>query len=318
MAFLTPADFRTLPCPTYPEIRLAVPGYSYAVERIGCIEPDAIHIATEGPVGRMTWAWCRRRRMPFTTAFHTRFPEYLSSRFGLPQAWTYAGQRRFHNAGAGMMVASRSLAAELERRGFERLMPWTRGVDTELFRPRDVRLFGAGQPVFLYVGRVAVEKNIEAFLRLDLPGRKVVVGSGPMLETLRARYPDVLFTGNQTGEDLAQCYASADVFVFPSLTDTFGIVLLEAMASGLPVAAFPVTGPIDNVDHGSAGCLDADLRRVPGSPGARQGGSPRGHAERGWDAAAAVPVEYRERAVRRPGPPRARASQPAGPPPASA
>ena len=287
MAFLTPADFRTVPCPTYPEICLALPGYSYAVERIGCIGPDAVHIATEGPVGLMAWTWCRRRGVPFTTAYHTRFPEYLSFRFGLPQSWTYAGQRQFHNAAAGTMVASRSLAADLERRGFARLMPWTRGVDTELFRPRDVRLFGCDQPVFLYVGRVAVEKNIEAFLRLDLPGRKVVVGSGPLLETLRARYPDVTFTGRRTGEDLAQCYASADVFVFPSLTDTFGIVLLEAMASGLPIAAYPVTGPIDNVEQGRAGCLDADLQAACLGALALDKVMVRAATlERGWDAAA--------------------------------
>ena len=258
--FLTPAEFRTLPCPTYPEINLALPGYHYVIERLACIRPDAVHIATEGPIGWMTRAWCRGRGVPFTTSFHTRFPEYLSSRFGIPASWTYAAQRRFHNAGAGLMVASRSLARELDGRGFQRIMPWTRGVDTEHFRPRDVRLFGSGEPVFLYVGRVAVEKNIEAFLALDLPGRKVVVGSGPMLGALAQRYPAVTFTGKKVGDELAQCYASADVFVFPSLTDTFGIVLLEAMASGLPVAAYPVTGPLDNVVSGVTGVLDRDLR----------------------------------------------------------
>lgn len=259
--FLTPAEFRSVPCPTYPEIRLAVPGYSHLVERLTTIKPDAIHIATEGPVGWMTRRWCLSRRVPFTTSFHTRFPEYLSARFGIPTAWTYAAQRRFHNAGAGMMVASRTLAVELEARGFERIMPWSRGVDTEQFHPAPVRLFG-DEKVFLYTGRVAVEKNIEAFLRLDLPGRKVIVGAGPMLETLRDRYPEALFTGKKVGAELAACYASADVFVFPSLTDTFGIVLLEAMASGLPIAAFPVTGPIDNVVDGVTGCLDDDLRNA--------------------------------------------------------
>jgi glycosyltransferase involved in cell wall biosynthesis len=259
LAFLTPSEFRTVPCPTYPEIRLALPGYHYVIERLGCINPDAVHIATEGPIGWMTRGYCLRRNIPFTTAFHTRFPEYLASRFSIPESWTYAIERRFHNAGAGVMVASASLAAELEARGFRRTMQWTRGVDAQLFRPRDVRLFGEG-PVFLYVGRVAVEKNIETFLRLDLPGKKVVVGGGPMLAALRARYPKAIFTGKKLGEELAECYASADVFVFPSLTDTFGIVLLEAMASGLPVAAFPVTGPIDTVVHGKTGILDTDLR----------------------------------------------------------
>ncbi len=258
LVFLTPAEFETLPCPTYPEIRLALPGYAYLVERINFVNPDAIHIATEGPIGWMARSYCARRGIPFTTSFHTRFPEYLSSRFRCPASWVWSVVRRFHNASAGTMVATPSLAAELETRGFTRVMPWTRGVDTDEFRPRDVRLFGDA-PVFLYAGRVAVEKNIEAFLALDLPGRKAVVGAGPLLAELEARYPDVLFTGKKLGEDLAQCFASADVFVFPSRTDTFGIVLLEAMASGLPVAAYPVTGPVDLVTPGVTGVLSEDL-----------------------------------------------------------
>lgn len=259
LVFLTPSEFNTVPCPTYPEIHLAIPGYHYVIERIGCINPDAVHIATEGPIGWMTRRYCLQRRIPFTTAFHTRFPEYLSGRFGVPASWIYAIQRHFHNGGAGMMVASQSLAEELDDRGFQHLMPWTRGVDTELFRPRDARVFGTDRPVYLYVGRVAIEKNIEAFLQLDLDGQKVVVGTGPMLDDLTQRYPDVVFTGKRTGEALAEAYASADVFVFPSLTDTFGIVLIEAMACGVPVAAFPVTGPIDNVVDGVTGALDQDL-----------------------------------------------------------
>jgi glycosyltransferase involved in cell wall biosynthesis len=259
ITLLTPAEFHTVPCPTYPEIRLALPGYNYIIERLDLIDPDAVHIATEGPIGWMTRRYCKKRGVPFTTSFHTRFPEYVSSRFGVPAGLVYTWQRHFHNAGAGMMVASASLARDLENRGFRRLMPWTRGVDTDLFRPRDVRLFGADTPVFIYVGRVAIEKNIERFLKLDVAGRKVVVGSGPMLETFKAQYPDVTFTGKLSGEALAQAYASADVFVFPSLTDTFGIVLLEAMASGVPVAAYPVTGPIDNVVQGVTGVLDDDL-----------------------------------------------------------
>ena len=264
LVFLTPTDYYTLPCPTYPEIRLSLPGFRRTGRALDRYEPDAVHIATEGPIGWMTRRLCKKRAIPFTTSFHTRFPEYLSHRFGLPEAWTYAVQRRFHNAGAGMMVASATLARDLEGRGFERILPWTRGVDTELFRPRDVRLFGSDQPVYLYVGRVAVEKNIEAFLSLDLAGRKVVVGGGPMLDTLRARYPEVTFTGKKTGLDLAEAYASADVFVFPSLTDTFGIVLIEAMAAGVPVAAFPVTGPVDNVTPGVTGVLDHDLAAAAG------------------------------------------------------
>ena len=258
--FLTPAEFSTIPCPTYPEIRLALPGFRHVAERLDAAKPDAIHIATEGSVGWMVRRWCLKQRVAFTTSFHTRFPEYLNARFGVPADWVYAIQSRFHNAGAGMMVASRSLAEELCARGFDRILPWSRGVDTALFRPRPVRLFGDAGPVFLYTGRIAVEKNIEAFLRLELPGRKVVVGTGPMLDTLSARYPDVLFTGKRVGEELAACYASADVFVFPSRTETFGIVLLEAMASGVPIAAFPVTGPVDTVVNGVTGMLDNDLR----------------------------------------------------------
>jgi glycosyltransferase involved in cell wall biosynthesis len=261
LAIISPNEFRSIPCPTYPEIRLALPGYQYLIERVSCIEPDAVHIATEGPVGWMMRNYCLRRRIPFTTSFHTRFPDYLKSRFGVPTSWTFAAQRAFHNAGAGMMVASRSLATELSDRGFKRVMPWTRGVDTAQFHPRPIRRFGEG-PVFIYVGRVAVEKNLDAFLSLDLPGRKVVVGTGPLLATLQARYPDVIFTGKQVGEDLAACYASADVFCFPSRTDTFGIVLIEAMASGLPIAAYPVTGPIDLVTDGVSGAIDSDLRQA--------------------------------------------------------
>lgn len=256
--FLTPADFRTVPCPTYPEIRLALPGHERCAARIRAARADAIHIATEGPVGWMARAYCRGAGIPFTSSFHTRFPDYLSSRFGIPEAWTYAAQRRFHNAGAGVMVATPSLARDLASRGFRNLLAWTRGVDTARFRPRRVRLFGEG-PVFLYVGRVAVEKNIEAFLGLDLPGRKVVVGDGPQLRLLARRFPEVLFTGHRDGEELARSYASADVFVFPSRTDTFGMVLLEAMASGVPVAAFPVTGPLDLVSDGVSGVLSGDL-----------------------------------------------------------
>lgn len=261
MTVLAPHEFRTLPCPTYPEIRLALPGLRRVAQRFRAFRPDAVHIATEGPIGWMARRYCRARGIRFTTSFHTRFPEYLSQRFAIPASWTLALLRRFHNAGAGLMVATPSLGRELEGQGFEHVLPWTRGVDTRLFRPRPVRLFGE-EPVFLYVGRIAAEKNIEAFLDLDLPGRKVVVGAGPQLEELQARYTDVLFTGKRTGEALAECYASADVFVFPSRTDTFGIVLLEAMASGLPVAALPVCGPKDVVTDGVTGVLSDDLRHA--------------------------------------------------------
>lgn len=256
---LSPDEYRSLPLPTLEEIRLAVPDRTYTARRIAQSAPDAIHLATEGPVGLMVRAYCRKHLRPFTTSYHTRFPEYLASRFGIPAGWIYAYQRRFHNASAGTMVATPSLADTLASRGFTRLLPWTRGVDGELFHPRPVRRFGQS-PVFLYAGRIALEKNLEAFLALDLPGRKVVVGDGPLRGPLAARFPDVLFTGTQFGEDLALSYASADVFVFPSRTDTFGIVLLEAIASGVPVAAYPVTGPRDIVNPGISGVLSEDLR----------------------------------------------------------
>lgn len=259
--FFTHEGYPTAPLPTYPEIRLALLTPRCARRRIERFAPDHIHIATEGPIGLATRHCCRARRLLFTTSYHTRFPEYLSARLPVPLRWGYAFERWFHNAGAGMMVSTPSLAEELAGKGFRRIHPWSRGVDTEMFHPRPDRLFGAEGPVFLYVGRVAVEKNIEAFLRLDLPGRKAVVGGGPQLEALRAAYPEVVFTGPKQGEELARCFASADVFVFPSLTDTFGIVLLEAMASGVPVAAYPVTGPRDVV-RPATGVLDADLGRA--------------------------------------------------------
>ena len=218
-SFLAPEAFRTLPCPTYPEIRLALATPRAIAAHVEQARPDFIHIATEGPIGLMARHFCRKSKWPFTTSYHTRFPEYVSARLPVPEDWSYALQRRFHNGAAGTFVATPSIARELETRGFERLMLWSRGVDTELFRPRKVRRFGT-DPVFLYVGRIAVEKNINAFLDLDLPGRKVLVGGGPQAAELARLYPDALFTGPKHGEDLALAYASADVFVFPSLTDT--------------------------------------------------------------------------------------------------
>jgi len=259
--FLTPEPFPTLPLPTYPEIRLAVVGEWNVESAISRVRPDYIHIATEGPIGLAARGWCLRKGHPFTSSYHTRFPDYVSARVPVPLSWGYALQRWFHNSAAGVMVAAPSLASDLKSKGFRRIMPWTRGVDTNLFRPRpDAREVPRDRPVFLYVGRIAVEKGVESFLALDLPGSKVVVGDGPQLEELRRRFPTVRFTGPKVGEELASEYAAADVFVFPSQTDTFGIVLLEAMASGLPVAALPVTGPIDIVRDGETGCLDTDLR----------------------------------------------------------
>ena len=261
VSFLAPPLFRTLPCPTYPEIRLALAGPRAIARHIEELRPDFIHIATEGPIGFMTRRYCRKTKHPFTTSYHTRFPEYVSARLPVPGDWCYALQRRFHNGAAGTFVATPSMTAELKARGFERLMPWSRGVDVDLFRPRPVRLYGP-KLVFLYVGRIAVEKNIKAFLDLDLPGRKVLVGGGPQTTELAKAYPDALFTGPKHGEELAQAYASADVFVFPSLTDTFGLVLLEALASGVPVAAYPVSGPKDVLTDPRAGVLRSNLHEA--------------------------------------------------------
>ena len=262
ISFLTPEGLRTIGLPTYSEIRLAVTVPSTVARRIEAAEPDHIHIATEGPLGILARRWCLNRKREFTTSYHTRFPEYLSARLPVPQALTYRFLRRFHNAGAGTMVSTDTLERELTRRGFRNLRRWSRGVDTDLFRPRPDADLDLPRPVFLYVGRIAVEKNVEAFLALDLPGTKVVVGDGPQRIALSARYPDVRFLGVLEGEALANVYAAADVFVFPSKTDTFGMVLLEALAAGVPVAAFPVMGPVDVIGAAPVGALDADLQRA--------------------------------------------------------
>ena len=256
-----PDAFRTIPCPTYASIRLAVlPGRRLA-RMIETFCPHALHVATEGPLGISARRWAMANGARFTTAFHTRFPEYLQARTGVSPRLPYALLRRFHDAGSGMMVAAESLRRDLAAQGFRNILPWSRGVDLELFCPEPRRDWGLPGPVFLYVGRVAVEKNIDAFLGLDLPGSKVVVGDGPGLPALRQRHPGVHFAGALYGTELARAYAGADAFVFPSLTDTFGLVLLEALACGTPVAAFPVTGPVDVVDRaGKVGALAADLR----------------------------------------------------------
>lgn len=262
-----PDRFRTLPCPTYPEIRLALmPRWKLARE-LDAFQPQAIHVATEGPLGLAARAYCGRRGRPFTTSFHTKFPEYLEARTRLPARYSYLWLRRFHGSAARTMVATPSLEQELRGYGFERLARWSRGVDLALFRPRlaiEPAILDLPRPIFAYVGRVAVEKNIGAFLALDLPGSKLVVGDGPQREALQRAYPDAHFVGAKFGEELAAHYAAADVFVFPSLTDTFGLVCLEAMATGTPVAAYPVTGPGDVIGAAPAGwrvgALDWDLR----------------------------------------------------------
>jgi 1,2-diacylglycerol 3-alpha-glucosyltransferase/glucuronosyltransferase len=257
--FLTPQGMRTAPMPTYPDIRVAITTPGGIARRIEQAAPDHIHIATEGPIGWLTRRHCLKTKRVFTTSYHTRFPEYIRARTGIPEALTYAGLRRFHAPSATVMAPTPTIAAELTRRGFENVRLWTRGVDHALFRPRASKALDLPRPIFLSVGRVAVEKNLEALLELDLPGSTVIVGEGPARAALERRYPRAHFLGAKYGEALADIYASADAFVFPSRTDTFGIVLLEAMASGLPVAAFPVPGPIDVVGP-VAGILSEDLR----------------------------------------------------------
>lgn len=260
--FLTPNIFRTLPLPTYPDIRLALTTPRHVARLIAETKADHIHIVTEGPLGMMARRYCRANGRPFTTSYHTRFPEYLSARLPVPESWAYGWLRDFHNSGQGTLVATQSLADDLAARGFNKLKPWTRGVDIEHFRPTE-RKIGRGKASSpRLVGRVAIEKNLPAFLDLDLPGSKVVVGDGPERAKLSARYPGVHFLGHRPSGELAELYASADVFVFPSRTDTFGNVIIEALASGTPVAAYPVTGPIDIIGDGIGGKVSEDLREA--------------------------------------------------------
>jgi glycosyltransferase involved in cell wall biosynthesis len=252
----------SFPCPSYPEIRLAVAPGSYVARELDAFRPHAIHIATEGPIGLAARRYCIERALPFTTSYHTRYPEYLRARWPIPLAVSYAWLRRFHGTAARTFVGSDSLRTGLGARGFANLHLWRRGVDLTRFTPRsgippdlDVR----ERPLLAYAGRVAVEKNLEAFLGLDVPGTKLIIGGGPQLEKLRARYPGVMFAGFRYGEELARLLAAADVFVFPSLTDTFGIAMIEAIACGVPVAAFPVPGPLDVIEPGVTGVLHQDL-----------------------------------------------------------
>ena len=259
-AFLTGEGFPSLPLPTYPDLRLAIASPRAIARRIVELRPAAIHIATEGPIGLLVRRYCVKNGLAFTTSFHTRFPEYVAARTQIPVSWTWAALRWFHGAGAGVMAATPALEAELAGRGFSNVIGWPRGVEAALFRPRPGADLGLPRPIFLTVGRLAVEKNTDAFLALDLPGTKVVVGDGPARVDLTRRFPDALFLGAVPDEYLAYIYAAADVFVFPSRTDTYGLVLLEALASGVPVAAFPVSGPRDVIGDAPVAALDEDLR----------------------------------------------------------
>ena len=266
---IAPSDgYFTLPLPTYPDIRLAPFAYNDVKRRMMAFEPEAIHIATEGPLGQMAKFLCHKWAIPFTTSYHTKFPEYIKARIPfIPLSWTYRFVRGFHNAGGRTMVTTPSMVDFLKARGFTQLAAWARGVDTTLFNldkknaPKDVYT-GLPRPIWVNVGRVAVEKNLKAFLDLDLPGSKVIVGDGPQLAELKRNYPDVRFTGAKFETELARHFADADVFVFPSKTDTFGLVIIEAMASGLPVAAYPVSGPIDIIPGSNAGVVDENLEHA--------------------------------------------------------
>jgi len=256
---LAPRDFRTFACPTYPEIRLAYKPYANIAAALDAFAPDCIHIATEGPMGLAARRYCLRHKLDFSTAYHTRFPEYLSARKLLPKALTYRLMRWFHGPSKAIMVPTPKMKDSLIDHGFRNVVLWSRGVDTAIFKPAVEAHAGIERPLFLYVGRVAVEKNIEAFLKLDLPGSKWVIGDGPQREELEQRYPKVRFLGGKGHDELPAYYNCADVFVFPSRTDTFGLVLVEAMACGVPVAAYPVEGPIDVVANGRSGALHENL-----------------------------------------------------------
>jgi hypothetical protein len=259
---ISPLGFWSMACPTYPEINLAVTSERALAQRIDDFAPDCLHIATEGPLGWMARRIAIKRGWPFTTAYHSRFPEYVHVRFHIPASWTYAVLRRFHNAARATLAPTPAIVADLKAKGFPRARLWSRGVDFELFDPAGERVATSGRPVFLYVGRIAIEKQVEAFLDLDLPGEKWVAGEGPERKRLQARYPEARWLGILTGEELARLYRSADVMVFPSVTDTFGLVMVESMACGTPVAAFPVPGPIDVIGDSAGGVMHHDLREA--------------------------------------------------------
>lgn len=259
---ISPLGFRSFPCPTYPEISLAITTLRELERKIDRFSPDCLHIATEGPLGWMARCIAMRRKWPFTTAYHSRFPEYVEARFKIPVSWTYALLRRFHNAARATLAPTPAIVDDLKQRGFHGARLWSRGVDLKLFDCSGERDESAKRPIFLYVGRIAVEKQVDAFLRLDLPGEKWVAGEGPERKRLQSQFPEARWLGVLNGAELARLYRSADVMVFPSVTDTFGLVMVESMACGTPVAAFPVHGPVDVIGSSGGGVMHSDLREA--------------------------------------------------------
>lgn len=287
---IAPDSFKTIPCPTYPEIPLSIGAGAGVASRLDHFRPEAVHIATEGPLGWAARRHCLRRGWPFTTAYHTKFPQYLHARTHLPLSWLYGLMRHFHGPSSAAMVPSHSVFEELSRQGFHNLRQWSHGVDTAVFRPQGKTAFDFPRPIHLYVGRVTIDKNLPAFLDLDLPGTKVVVGSGPLRENLIRRYPDVKFIIAHGDAQLSSYFSAGDVFVFPSRTDTFGLVMLEALASGVPVAAFPVAGPQDVLSRTlpghPVGVLDENLAAAARRALDLSPGDCRAYAERfSWDQA---------------------------------
>jgi glycosyltransferase involved in cell wall biosynthesis len=260
-----PGWFKTMPMPSYPEIEIATNAWKiseYLDWMYSGWSNPAIHIVTEGPLGFFARRWCHKNNVPYTTSYHTKFPEYVHARTRIPTSWTYKVMHWMHDRSHAVLVPTESMKKELDAKGFKNVKAWTRGVDTSLFNPAKSMIYSdilPEAPVWLNVGRVSVEKNLEVFFELDVEGTKICVGDGPSLEKYKKKYPDVMFVGAKVGNELAAYYAIADVFIFPSKTDTFGVVMLEAMASGVPVAAYPVTGPIDLIENGVTGYLDDNL-----------------------------------------------------------
>ena len=262
LGIFQPEQHKTIPCPSYPEILLSLFPSKTLFRQLHDFQPHAVHVATEGPLGMAARAWCRKHKFPFTTAFHTRFPHYIQARLGIPLAWSYALIRQFHSPSHAVMCPSPSVYRDLGEWGFDNAVEWSHGVDTEVFHPQDKSFLDLPRPIFGYVGRVAVEKNLPAFLSLDLPGSKIVVGDGPARAGLMKQFPHVHWRIANGDQELSRYFAALDVFVFPSLTDTFGLVMLEALASGVPVAAFPVSGPLDVLAGSPAGIMNQDLRQA--------------------------------------------------------